>query len=117
MTATVQDAPAPAPASEEPTGPKRPYLQAVMDSTTTTVIVAIFIALCIAAILVVAADPASQKAFGYVTARPQDFFQRRLGRDLLDVLGPLPRRDLRLPGRPAPAGSGRSPRRWCRRCR
>lgn len=74
MTATVQDAPAPAPASEEPSGPKRPYLQAVMDSTTTTVIVAIFIALCLAAILVVAADPASQKAFGYVTARPQDFF-------------------------------------------
>lgn len=75
MSATVQDAPAPAPAPEQKPEQARPsYLQQVLDSTTTTVVVAILIALGLAAVLVVAADAASQKAFGYVFARPQDFF-------------------------------------------
>ena len=77
MTVSSEQAPAPKVEAEEPAGsPSRwgTALREIASSNATVIVLAIFGALVLAAVLIAAADSQVQTTAGYIFSRPSDFF-------------------------------------------
>lgn len=77
MTVSSEQAPAPKVEAEEPSGsPSRwgTALREIASSNATVIVLAIFGALVLAAVLIAAADSQVQTTAGYIFSRPSDFF-------------------------------------------